>query len=182
MSATAALVMMYDGILASIHAARDISDEALTALLHLFGDTLVQALYLVDRRAVQLLVNDQHSRTLLPAIVHSRHPEPARSVLLSPPGASTAATSVMHDWCECAEYALVAGGVRGAGAAGSSGGGQAGTGLPFPICVHLLAGQLALRTNRVAYDSRSGAEEEEGPGAALFARQNVFEQLLLPLS
>ncbi|KAK0527396.1 hypothetical protein OC835_004990 [Tilletia horrida] len=148
MSATAALIMMYDGILASIHAARDISDEALTALLHLFGDTLVQALYLVDRRA----------------------------------GASTAATSVMHDWCECAEYALVAGGVRGAGAAGSSGGGQAGTGLPFPICVHLLAGQLALRTNRVAYDSRSGAEEEEGPGAALFARQNVFEQLLLPLS
>ncbi|CAD6890598.1 unnamed protein product [Tilletia caries] len=123
MSATAALYAIYDGILANIDATQDLTDETITALLRLFDETLIQALYLVDRGAVRIifpLTRDAISIYSSIVEVQSRHPEPTRAVVISPRG-----TSVRQDWCECAEFTLVAGGAR-----GSSMGPHA---LPFPV-------------------------------------------------
>ncbi|KAE8270051.1 hypothetical protein A4X09_0g2292 [Tilletia walkeri] len=114
MSATAALLTIYDRILASIGSAQDLTDESIVALFQLFDENLIQALYLVDRGAVRLAqppTPDEKTQpaSFLLAEVQSRHPEPTRFVHFSP----QAATSTMHGWCECAEFALVSGGARG---------------------------------------------------------------------
>ncbi|KAE8212259.1 hypothetical protein CF327_g4085 [Tilletia walkeri] len=120
MSATAALLTIYDRILASIGSAQDLTDDSIVALFQLFDENLIQALYLVDRGAGEDLPFSRRGKPPTPdektqpasfllAEVQSRHPEPTRFVHFSP----QAATSTMHGWCECAEFALVSGGARG---------------------------------------------------------------------